>query len=165
MEIVSSIKDRSGKEFKLVYRESDPLADLEGKVIQSVQAFCFYGVKLVLVYTEAKGRWTVPGGRVESGEDHKDATVREVQEETNMKVLHRETIGYQDIYEPKGVIRQVRSFCLVEPIGDFKYDSGGGDITAIKLIDPERYKDYFDWGEVGDRLMERSLRMLKSYVL
>ena len=32
--------------------------------------------------------------------------------------------------------------------------------TEIKLIDPADYKQYFDWGEVGERIMERALNLL-----
>ncbi|HEV7702204.1 MAG TPA: hypothetical protein VGO63_02045 [Candidatus Paceibacterota bacterium] len=34
-----------------------------------------------------------------------------------------------------------------------------GGITEIKLIDPKDYKKYFDWGSVGDRLMEQALSL------
>ena len=75
-----------------------------------------------------------------------------------MKVLHQELIGYQDIYEPNRIVRQTRSFCIVEPFGDFVVDPGG-EITEIKLIDPKDYKQYFDWGEIGDRIMKRAVEL------
>ena len=67
-------------------------------------------------------------------------------------------IGYQDIYEPESVIRQTRSFCLVEPMGDFKADPDG-DVTEIKLIDPKDYKKYFDWSEIGERIIKQAIVM------
>lgn len=78
-----------------------------------------------------------------------------------MKVLGQQIIGYQDIYEGDRVIRQTRSFCIVEPIGDFTADPDG-DITKIELIDPEDYKKYFDWGQIGDRIMSKALEMYKN---
>ena len=56
-------------------------------------------------------------------------------------------------------MRQTRSFCIVEPYGDFVSDPDG-DITEIKLIDQRDYKQYFDWGKVGDRIMERAIEIL-----
>jgi len=147
---------------KVIYNESDPEIELNNAFLQGVHAYCFYGDKLVVVYAESKKYWTPPGGGIESGETYEEATVREVLEETKMKVLHQEFIGYQDIYEPERTVRQTRSFCVVEPIGDFVSDSDG-EITAIKLIDPKDYKKYFDWKEIGDRIMERSLAMHKLY--
>ena len=60
------------------------------------------------------------------------------------------------------MIRQVRMFCIVEPYGDFVSDPDG-DVTEIKLIDPKDYKQYFDWGEIGDRIVERAVEMKKEY--
>lgn len=118
---------------------------------------------MVVVYSEAKDYWSLPGGGVELGETYEEAVIREVKEETNMKVLHQELIGFLDIYEPDQIVRQTRSFCIVEPYGDFKKDGdSGGDITAIKLIDPKDYKQYFNWGEVGERIISRTLELKKQ---
>ncbi|MDO8424057.1 MAG: NUDIX hydrolase [bacterium] len=165
MQIKSTLTNRSGQVLDVIYQESDPLKDLEGKVLQGVHAFCFCGDKMVVVYSETKGYWSPPGGGIEPGETYEQAIVREIKEETNMKVLHQELIGFQDIYEPDRIVRQTRSFCLVEPYGDFVADGDvGGDITAIKLIDPNDYKQYFNWGEVGERVMERALELKKKLV-
>ena len=156
MEIKSSLINRAGQKLDLVYREDDPLKDLDGKILQSVHAFCFCGDELVIVYSAEKGYWASPGGGIESGETYEEAVIREVKEETNMKVLSQKFIGYQDVYEPNRIIRQTRSVCIVEPYGPFVNDPDG-DVTTIKLIDPADYKKYFDWGEVGERIMERAL--------
>jgi len=158
MEIKSTLTNRSGQVLDVIYREDDPLKDLEDKKLTGVHGYCFYKNRLVIVYSESKEYWTPPGGGIEKGETYTDATVREVLEETNMKVLHYELIGYQDISESGGIVRQTRSFCIVETIGDFISDPDG-EITEIKLIDPKDYKKYFDWGEIGDRIIQRALEM------
>jgi len=134
---------------------------LGDKIFQGVHAFCFYNKKLIVVYADSKGHWGPPGGHIEKGESYEEAVIREVLEETNMRVLKQELIGYQDVYEkePKQIIRQTRSFCLVEPVGDFVSDPDG-EITEIKLIDPKDYKKYFDWGEIGNRIMEQAISKL-----
>ena len=129
-EIKQRIHTRLSGEVNVVYCEADPLLNLEGKILTSVHAFCFCGDKLVIVYAENKKYWVPPGGGIEPGETYEQAVVREVAEETNMKVLHQELIGYQDVYEPNRIVRQVRSFCIVEPIGDFVADPDD-DITEI----------------------------------
>ena len=161
MEIKSTLTNRSGQVLDVIYQESDPLKGLDGKMLSSVHAYCFYGDKIVVVFCDSKGYWTPPGGGIESGETYEQAVVREVEEETNMKVLSQKLIGFQDIYEPDRIIRQVRSFCIVEPIGDFVADPDG-DVTEIKLIDPKDYKKYFDWGNIGERVMSRALEMKES---
>lgn len=157
-EIKSTFVNRSNQKLSIVYSEDDPLKDLDGKILQAVHAFCFCDDKLVIVYSAAKGYWAPPGGGIESGETFEEAVIREVKEETNMKVLDQKFIGYQDIYAPDRIVRQTRSVCIVEPYGPFVSDPDG-DVTDIKLIDPKDYKQYFDWGEIGDRLMERALQI------
>jgi len=105
MEIKSTLTNHSGQVPNVIYREGDPLADLGDQILQGVHAFCFYGDKLVVVYAEEKGYWAPPGGGIESGEIYEQAIIREVREETNMKVLHQELIGFQDIYEPDRIVR------------------------------------------------------------
>lgn len=162
MEIKSTLTNSRGEVLDVIYREDDPLKNLQGKILQGVHAYCFYKNKLVVVYSDAKGYWTPPGGGIEPGETYEEAVIREVKEETNMKVLNQKLIGYQDIYEKDGrVVRQTRSVCLVEPYGPFVSDPDG-DITEIKLIDPSEFKSYFDWGKVGDRIMERALTLRKE---
>ena len=163
MQIKSKLTNSSGQVLDVFYYEDkDPNQDLEGKMLTGVHGFCFCDGKLVVVYAENKKYWTLPGGDIESGETYEEATIREIQEESNMKVLHQELIGYQDIYEPDRIVRQTRSFCIVEPYGDFISDPDE-DITEIKLIDPKDFKQYIDWLKIGDRIMERALGMLKEY--
>src|SRR3989338_9175238 len=158
MEIKSTLTNRSGQVLNVVYREGDPLADLGDKILQGVHAFCFYENRLVVVYAEEKGYWAPPGGGIEPNESIERAVIREVKEETNMKVLYQELIGYQDIYEPDRVVRQTRSFCIVKPHGPFIVDLDG-DVTEIRLIDPKDYKQYCDWGEIGERIMKQAIVM------
>ena len=158
MEIKSTLTNHSGQILDVVYKDINSEPDLGDKKINGVHAYCFYKDKLIVVYAENKGYWTPPGGGVEEGETARDAVRREVKEETNMNVLRQRFIGYQDISEPQGVVSQTRSVCIVEPYGPFLTDPDG-DITKIELIDPKDYKKYFDWGEIGDRIMSRALEL------
>ncbi|KND47697.1 MAG: hypothetical protein AB201_02045 [Parcubacteria bacterium C7867-006] len=163
MEIKSQFKGRNGEMVDYVYREGfDPNDGLDGKILQAVHGFCFYGDKLVVVYAGDKGYWTFPGGGIEKGETWQEATVREVKEESNMKVLHLDLIGYIDVHEKDRIIRQTRSLCIVEPYGDFVSDPDV-DITEIKLVDPKDYGQYVKWGEIGDHIVKRALDMLYKY--
>ncbi|MCL5782208.1 MAG: NUDIX hydrolase [Patescibacteria group bacterium] len=156
MEIKSTLKNRAGQILDVVYRDMNQESDLGDRKVQGVHAYCFCKDKLVVVYATNKGYWTPPGGGVEKDEGIRAAVRREVKKETNMDVIRQRLIGFQDIGEPQGIVTQTRSVCIVEPYGPFTNDPDG-DITAIKLIDPKDYKQYFDWGEIGDHLMNRAL--------
>lgn len=159
MEIKSNLTNKLGQIFNVFYRDIDDEEDLKGKNIGGVHAYCFYESKLLVVYSEKKGYWTPPGGKVEKNESFRDAIRREVKEESNMNILKIRFIGCQDIVESERTISQVRFCCIVEPYGPFVNDPDG-DITEIRLIDPKDYKKhYFDWGEIGDHIMERALQI------
>ena len=157
MQIKTQITNSIGQVFEVTYRDEDPDTNLGDTVISGVHSYCFYNGKMVIVCSSKK-EWTPPGGGIEPGETYEEASIREVKEESNMKVLKQEYIGYQDIWiaHENRMVRQVRMVCIVEPYGDFESDPDG-DIFEIKLIDPKDYKEYFDWGEVGDHLMKRAL--------
>lgn len=160
MEIQSNLTSRAGQEFTVTYRDIDSPEELGDRMVSAVHAYCFCGDKLVVVYNAEKDVWTPPGGSVEPGETVEEAVVREIHEESNMRVLKHILLGYQDIFEPIRTVTQTRSFCIVEPYGPFISDPDG-DITEIKLIDPVDFKQYFDWGIVGDHLMARALELSK----
>lgn len=153
--ISTIITTHSGTKLKVEYFDDEDIVIPDSEV-HHVCAFAFCDGKLVLAYDANKDKWTPPGGSKEIGESVKEATEREVKEETNMRVLFYENIGYQKIYEAHRITIQTRSFCIVEPIGEFVSDPDG-DITEIRLIDPADYKNYFDWGIVGDEVMREIL--------
>ena len=112
MELTTRIRTRSG-ELDVIYKESNPNENLNGAILNAVHAYCFLNGKLVIVYANDKKYWTLPGGGIEAGESYEQATIREVFEESNMKVTYSEFIGYQDIFEKEKVVRQTRMFCVV----------------------------------------------------
>jgi len=160
MEIRTFIETKAGT-FPVHYRDVSNWEEIDSEKVHHVGAYCFCDGKFIVVHNESKHRnhWTPPGGGREAGESAAEATVREIAEESNMRVLKQIPIGYQEITEPHRTTIQTRSFCLVEPIGPFESDPDG-DITEISLIDPADSKRYFDWGKVGDHVMSRALELL-----
>lgn len=58
----------------------------------------------------AQGCWSVPGGRVEPGEDDAAATAREVLEETALPVLVGELVGTVERDAPDGSVFVIRDY-------------------------------------------------------
>lgn len=149
-----------GNKIRLVWHDCDSFTDLPKENPQQSYGVCFCDDKLVL--TRGSGGWNIVGGHIEKGETPEDALIREVQEESNMRVLKQVPIGYQEVFNPDGSTDyQLRSFCLVEPIGKFEKDPAGS-VTEIKLINPQDYKKYFNWGKIGNRIMERAIEIKSS---
>lgn len=161
MYIESTIKTKALGVIPVVYEDVDTIQDLGVRTIRHVHAYCFYQSKIVIVWSPSKKHWTLPGGGIEVGEAIEQAVIREVEEESNMKVLKQRLLGVQDIFEGENIVSQTRSLCLAEPYGPFVSDPDG-DITQIKLVDPSELKRYVDWGEIGDHILEHALKMVKK---
>jgi ADP-ribose pyrophosphatase YjhB (NUDIX family) len=62
------------------------------------------------------GMWSVPGGRVEAGEDDATAVVREVREETGLEVAVGRHVGTVERAGPDGVVFVINDY-LCSPTG------------------------------------------------
>jgi ADP-ribose pyrophosphatase YjhB (NUDIX family) len=162
MEIKSAIKARNGDVYDVEYYDAESYESAREKGAIHVCAFCFCDGKFLVVHDKDRKSWSPAGGGIDEGETIEEALVREIQEESNMKTIHHQIIGHQEIHEPHRLTVQTRSFCVVEPYGEFTCDPAG-DVDEIRLIDPKDYKQYFNWGEVGDHIMNTALEMLEKY--
>ncbi len=79
-----------------------------------------------------RGRWSLPGGRVEPGETTQDAVVREVFEETGVRVIVTGVAGYVELPAPDGGIYEVEDYyARVEPGTDPHALHAGGDADDV----------------------------------
>lgn len=146
-----------GKKYHVIYNDADLFVNLPYETIRQHYGVCFYGEKIVIGWHEKKRRWSLIGGKLENEETVDNALVREVQEESNMKILWQRPIGYQKVVAEDGsFVYQLRSHCVVEPLGEFVKDPAG-HVTKILLIDPKDWDQYIDWGAIGRHILERAL--------
>lgn len=158
MEIKSQF-EYEGKIAYVTYKDTDSFDDLRSKNVTQVYAICFWNDKIVLVHNKNQDSFSLPGGGLEKDEVFEDCLKREIKEETNMKVISFAPIGYQEVTDFENpAVFQLRYVCAIEPYGDFVSDPDG-DVDQIKTIDPEEFKEYIKWGEVGDRIFERALEL------
>lgn len=69
----------------------------------AVGAICVRNGELLLIRRRndpARGRWSLPGGRVEAGELLADALVREVREETGLEISVGDLAGILEVPRP-----------------------------------------------------------------
>lgn len=155
-----------GVKYLFEYFETDSFAHLPHNECSQVYGVAFNNDNIIIVNNvEHPGKYSLIGGGVDEGEDPEVSLVREIQEESNMNVLHFQPIGYQKVTDTSGVnpsYYQLRYFCIVEPYGPFVGDPAG-DVTEVLEIDPKDYKKYFDWGEKSDLIINRALNFKKNY--
>ncbi len=149
------------------YQDADSFDSLDKSHCMQCYGICFYGEKLVIVkgtFGAKEREWGFTGGRIEAGETFEETLRREVQEESNMEVLSYLPMGYQEVIQNDERLfkYQLRYVCKVRPYGPFVADPAGGAINEMKLIDPSEYKQYINWGKIGDRCIERALELLPT---
>lgn len=132
--IINSKMNWQGKDYKLRYEDLDSFDELPYKKCKQVYGVCFYKDKMVIGFGGKKADWGLIGGTIEPDEKFEETLVREIREESNMRVLKFAPIGSQKVTSPEGEnIYQLRYSSIVEPIGKFKEDPDGS-VKEIKLI-------------------------------
>ncbi len=166
--LINEYHGLSGEDYRFEYYESDSLGHLPKDKLSQVAIVAFHKDKLLLVNNTTKpGTYGLISGSIEPDEIPEECLPRELQEESNMRVVGEpRMIGYQKCtnlsHPEKPDEYQLRYFARVEPIGPFTPDCDpDGDVTEVLEIDPADYKKYFDWGETGDVIMNRGLDFLK----
>jgi len=148
--------------YKIEYHDADNFDGLPPKQVTQAYGVCMVNGKLVIGHRRKKLTWGLIGGRVEPNETFSETLKREIKEESNMEVVAFAPIGYQIATDENGIIiYQLRYACKVRPYGVFVEDPDEG-IDIIKLIEPGTYKQYFDWGKIGDRVISRGLKIYNS---
>lgn len=82
----------------------------------------------------AAGRWSVPGGRVEPGETDVSAVVRELREETGLRVAVGPLVGSVRRPGPGDVVYDIFDY-LATPIGGDL--AAGDDAGDVRWVTPE----------------------------
>jgi len=159
MKILSQTTSEDGTICPIIYEDADSFDSLDTTKVTQTYGLCFFEEKLLIVL-QGKNRtwWSFAGGTIEPDESYEDCLKREIQEETNMKVLKFKPLGYQAVQLKDKEIYQLRYVCTVEPYGEFISDPAGS-VIEIKLIDPKDYKQYINWGAIGDRIVARALEL------
>ena len=153
---------KTGKKISGYYEETDDFSSLPPKEIGSVCAFCYYNNKFVMVKNE--GNWEPISGHVEKNESPEEALIREVKEESNMKVIKYFPLGYLYTYGEGEYFYQTRYFCITEPYGPFVSDPDGG-VTEIKLIKPEDISKNINWNGIDNLIKDKCLKIIKNLCL
>lgn len=112
-----------------------------------------------------KGRWSLPGGKLELGESLQDGLSREITEETGLMVRIGPLIDVIDYIEKDDDGRVRTHYALVDYIAFWQEGDAvaGSDAAAVKWVTLEEIKDYDLWSETR-RLIEKSEEMITKRV-
>jgi 8-oxo-dGTP pyrophosphatase MutT (NUDIX family) len=163
MKITESYVGYSGVEYLFEYEDCDDFSILPLHQCRQTYGVCFCGDTIVIGYGGQKQAWGLIGGTIEAGETIDQTFAREIQEEANMEVLKKQPIGYQKVTDTRdgSFIYQLRYVAIVRPYGPFIVDPAGS-VTEIRLIDPKDYKQFFDWGQIGERIITRAQELFQN---
>ncbi len=79
------------------------------------------------------GRWSLPGGRVRTGESDAQAVAREVREETGLRVEPGRLIGSVERPGPGGVVYDISDYAAAVSGGRL---TAGDDAADARWVDP-----------------------------
>ena len=84
------------------------------------------------------GLWSLPGGRVEPGETDRQAVVREILEETNLRVECRHLLGTAELPGAGGTVIDVSDYLAVVTGGELAPGDDAADARWVTAADLER---------------------------
>ena len=83
----------------------------------------------------AEGRWSLPGGRVEAGESDAEAVVRELSEETGLRVEPGRLIGSVERPGPGGVTYDIHDYAALVTGGALRPGDDASDARWATAAD------------------------------
>jgi ADP-ribose pyrophosphatase YjhB (NUDIX family) len=81
----------------------------------------------------AEGRWSLPGGRVEAGESDAQAVVRELAEETGLRVEPGSLVGQVERPGPGGVVYDIHDYAAIVTGGTLAAGDDASDARWASL--------------------------------
>lgn len=89
----------------------------------------------------SKGLWSLPGGRVESGETHDEAVVREVLEETGLEVAVTAVLGVVELPGDGDLVYAVTDYSAraTAAVGDAHQLIAGDDAADARWVTRQEF--------------------------
>lgn len=94
-------------------------------------------VKLLLVHRPKHQDWSFPKGKLDAGEDHKDAALREVREETGLKCVAQTRLDSARYELPNGKSKRVKYWIMEPRKGRFQPNA---EVDRVAWLSPRKAK-------------------------
>lgn len=115
--------------------------------------------KILMVRHEHNGRsyWTLPGGGVEVGEDHEQAVIREVFEET-----HLQTKVVQFLFDEP--YSNGTTYCYLAAVDGFGEAKLGSDPEEKELLPQDRILQEVNWHSLESKRSDRQVSKVLEWL-
>jgi 8-oxo-dGTP diphosphatase len=91
-------------------------------------------------HAPSRGRWSLPGGRVEAGETAQEAVAREVAEETGLIVAVGNLVGEVLRAGPGGVTYRIQDFQVTPTAGEAAAGDDANDLAWVPIEEVAGYQ-------------------------
>jgi 8-oxo-dGTP diphosphatase len=113
-------------------------------------------VKVLLVHRPHYDDWSLPKGKLDPGESHKSAALREVEEETGLRCVIDEELAEVRYHDRKDRPKRVRYWAMQPRDGDFEPNDEVDQVRWVALDEVANLVTYPRDAEVVAGLLELS---------
>jgi 8-oxo-dGTP diphosphatase len=110
------------------------------------------GIEVLLVHRPRYDDWTFPKGKLDAGEDHRSAALREVEEETGLRPSIGPELTWSEYLDGRGRPKVVRWWAMTPSGGAFVAGHEVDHVRWVPVVDAPRALTY-----------ERDLDVLRSF--
>jgi ADP-ribose pyrophosphatase YjhB (NUDIX family) len=100
-----------------------------------------------------RGLWSIPGGRIEPGENAEAAVVREVREETGLDVRCGPLLGSAELPGTAGSVVDIRDYRAYLSPGSSAIPTAGDDAAEVRWVTDAEAATMDERGEVTSGLL------------
>lgn len=138
--------------------------------VKQVYGIVFNNKGEILVAREAsEGKWQLPGGKPESGENIEEAVRRELLEEVDVKAGEIYQLGAQKTEIPDNpnknegdLFYQLRCVVKLDELLPQTPDPDRGNIWERIFVPANQITSYIKWGETGDAMFSDAIQLWES---
>lgn len=136
--------------------------------VTQVSGLCFTKEGKLLIISSKPGKWGIPGGKLEKGENFEETFKREVKEEACVKIKKIMPLAFIRVHfqdnpnkEEGDIFYQGRYLAIIDSINPIKEDPATGIKFKRKFISLHEFTDYVNWPDAHE-LISLALKKLKK---
>jgi len=104
-------------------------------------------LKVLLVHRPRYDDWSLPKGKLDPGESHGHAALREVEEETGLRCKARDELAEVRYRDRKGREKRVRYWSMEPLDGGFEPND---EVDEVRWVPADRVRDLLTYGRDAD---------------